>query len=228
MNKIIYSLKMYIFQDQYHLTAEEKNSLKRFCEFAIMSYIRFWFTANYAVKAPNSDLKLLKTLAARAEDGMYKAAANKLLRHLWYLSAELVGLAFFDEDVSVTTKRKMVANLAQRPSTTERRVSVSFEDIETLELEDFVNQDTKLLLEKFDIHIDFLKEDPTKWHCNEHFVNGKEKLCKTSVVNDAAERAVALMTDFNDVVTKNEEQKQFLLQVVEQSRKNDRLQNKNF
>ena len=43
------------------------------------------------------------------------------------------------------------------------------------------------------------------------------------VVNDAAERAVALMTEYKDVVTKNEDQKQFLLQVVELSRKTDPL-----
>ena len=38
-------------------------------------------------------------------------------------------------------------------------------------------------------------------------------------VNDCAERGVALMQTFNESITKNEEQKQFLLQVVEKHRK---------
>ena len=43
--------------------------------------------------------------------------------------------------------------------------------------------------------------------------------CKTiralGVVNDAAERAIKLATDFDEVLTKNEEQRQLLYQVVE-------------
>ena len=37
-------------------------------------------------------------------------------------------------------------------------------------------------------------------------------------VNDCVERGVALMTTFNEKLTGNEEQKQFLLQVVQQHR----------
>jgi hypothetical protein len=38
------------------------------------------------------------------------------------------------------------------------------------------------------------------------------------VVNDLAERAVALIQEFNSSLTRNEEQKQYLLQVVEDHR----------
>ena len=37
-------------------------------------------------------------------------------------------------------------------------------------------------------------------------------------VNDSAERGVALIQNFNSTITKDEEQKQFLLQVVEKHR----------
>lgn len=36
------------------------------------------------------------------------------------------------------------------------------------------------------------------------------------VVNDTAERAVKLMEDFNKIGSKNEDQKQYILQVVSQ------------
>ncbi|ESO12512.1 hypothetical protein HELRODRAFT_159064 [Helobdella robusta] len=39
-------------------------------------------------------------------------------------------------------------------------------------------------------------------------------------INDSAERGVALVQHFNETITKDAEQKQFLLQVVEQHRKN--------
>lgn len=39
------------------------------------------------------------------------------------------------------------------------------------------------------------------------------------VVNDIAERALALIEQYNDSLTKNEEQKQYLLQVVQKHRK---------
>ena len=40
------------------------------------------------------------------------------------------------------------------------------------------------------------------------------------VVNDTAERGVKLIQDFNSCLTKDEEQRQFLLQVVSECRKN--------
>ena len=47
--------------------------------------------------------------------------------------------------------------------------------------------------------------------------------CKTvhalKVVNDCAERAVRLATDFNEVLTKSDQQRQLLYQVVEHHRK---------
>lgn len=39
------------------------------------------------------------------------------------------------------------------------------------------------------------------------------------VVNDKAERGVKLIQDFNDTLTKDEDQKQFLLQVVTECRR---------
>ena len=39
------------------------------------------------------------------------------------------------------------------------------------------------------------------------------------VVNDTAERGIALMQQYNSSLTKNEEQKQFLLRLVERHRK---------
>ena len=40
------------------------------------------------------------------------------------------------------------------------------------------------------------------------------------VVNDTAERGVKLIQDYNSIITNDEDQKQYLLQVVQQHRRN--------
>lgn len=54
----------------------------------------------------------------------------------------------------------------------------------------------------------------------------KKIVKKLLVVNDIAERGVALITRFNAVLTHQEEQKQFILHTIEQQCKN--LPTKNF
>ena len=47
-----------------------------------------------------------------------------------------------------------------------------------------------------------------------------ERIVKSlKVVNDMAERGVKLIQDYNTILTKDEEQKQFLLQVIQEHRR---------
>lgn len=66
---------------------------------------------------------------------------------------------------------------------------------------------------RFKIACDFLKKDPAEWKNNLEYKNARDIISSIKVVNDTAERYVKLMEDFNQKITKNEEQKQFLLQV---------------
>ena len=47
-----------------------------------------------------------------------------------------------------------------------------------------------------------------------------EKLQKTVVVNDVAERGVKLTQEYNNILTKDETEKQFVLQIVNENHKN--------
>ena len=60
---------------------------------------------------------------------------------------------------------------------------------------------------------------PQRWKENEDFIEAKKIVRSLKVINDTAERGVQLITEFNNILTKNEEQKQFLLQVVREHRK---------
>lgn len=65
----------------------------------------------------------------------------------------------------------------------------------------------------------FLTKDPSEWPTDEVYIEMREKARQMKVVNDCAERGIALITKFNASLTKNEQQKQYLLRVVDLHRK---------
>jgi hypothetical protein len=81
---------------------------------------------------------------------------------------------------------------------------------------DFVTRSSRRLFEIMNIQTDFLKVDPEHWKSRADYQAASEFVQTVTVVNDSAERGVALMQNYNSILTKNEVQKQFLLQVVEQ------------
>ena len=53
-----------------------------------------------------------------------------ILRHQWHLSEKLVGLAFFDKEVPIDTKRKMVKSLPKMGSVPcDKRIVIKPEEI---------------------------------------------------------------------------------------------------
>ena len=66
---------------------------------------------------------------------------------------------------------------------------------------------------------DFLQYDPSEWGLIPTYQRSRVAAQSVKVVNDLAERGVALVQEFNSSLTRNEEQRQFLLQVVEEHRK---------
>src|SRR6218665_801338 len=88
-------------------------------------------------------------------------------------------------------------------------------DVQVKQLCDFVYQHTRTLFTALDIPRDFLIHDPFARENNEAYIKAQKMLRGLKVVNDAAERGVALIQSFNSVITNQEGQKQYLLQVVE-------------
>ena len=86
-------------------------------------------------------------------------------------------------------------------------------------LSDFVSRNTRKFFVGLDVNQDFLEEDPSTWGTNDGYIQAQTQARPLKVVNDAAERGVALCQSFNGVLTNQEEQKQFLLQIVEKHRR---------
>ena len=72
---------------------------------------------------------------------------------------------------------------------------------------------------KLGLDADFLRVDPANWNERDHY----KKACQTahalSVVNDHAERGVALVKEYSNILTKDEEQFLFIMQIVQEHRK---------
>ena len=72
----------------------------------------------------------------------------------------------------------------------------------------------------------FLSKTPHYWNTDTTYQKGKERVKNMTVVNDCEERGIALIKDFNNTITKDETQKQYLLRVVAQHRKKFKEQTK--
>src|SRR6218665_3951682 len=107
----VYALKIGLFRDAgFKLTKRETQGLADFCVFGVVVFIKSWFLRRLPTPAPANDLNLLKFIM-QVESPSAKGALKKLYGQLWYLSEELVALAFFDKDFDASEKRAMVEGL---------------------------------------------------------------------------------------------------------------------
>lgn len=219
--KLIYCFKIYLFRSQFRLTARELNGLREFNVFIVMIYLKAWYTCQCPISAPQNNISLLKQLEMykTINESVAKAVLKSFIGHLWYLSEPVVGMAFFDSKVSDDVKVEMVTALDRdgihQPP---RRIELDMMLIPQKSLSDFVTVNTRKLFVALDIPQTFISHHPSTWEQNDIFLRARRQIQKLKVVNDAAERGVALIQSFNSVLTNQEEQKQYLLQVVEKHR----------
>ena len=88
----------------------------------------------------------------------------------------------------------------------------------TKQLSDFVSQYTRQLLTALDIPQHFQTISPDVWDKENDYIVGQRKVRSLKVIKDAAEWGVALIQECNGVLTIQEQQKLFLLQVIEKYR----------
>ena len=229
MAKALYSLKIWLFRGQFHLTDREDKGLRDICIFVVRMYITVWFTAPLAISAPFNDLKFIQSLVnyKQVNQAVCKATSDKFSGHLWYLCEELVGLAFYDPLVSTESKREMVKALVEKDGMEEppKRIHLDIwkardEDICEMRMEHFVTKNTLLFFQRLSIPTGFLFEcDPAIWEDNVDYQRSNEMLKELKVVNDSAERGVALIEEYNSILTRKENQKQYLLKVVQDHRR---------
>ncbi|KAJ8416198.1 hypothetical protein AAFF_G00382200 [Aldrovandia affinis] len=202
MSKAIYALNVWMFQSQFKLTAREEKGLQQIAVFVSRLYAKAWTLALEAAAAPRHDLQLLKDLTTYMDNVNWdvgKAALTKLQGHLWYLSEELVALAVFDPLVTVEEKRQILTSLhttvgdespAKRPKLPSQAVS-------GLQLQDMASTNTRWFFQKLRLEDGFLDADPATWLEREDFRTAAAFVQGIAVINDHAERGVALIQEYN-------------------------------
>lgn len=194
------------------LTAREFQGMQRFNRFVVCVYLQSWFTCRSAVDAPSNDILLIQRLKEYDDKQLSNIGLKMMLRHSWYLSGELATLTLFSDLVSDEQKSKIVLNMKK-----ERSSSSHLLEILPLKLDDLYISNS--FFETAKIEDSFLSVPVKDWSETSSYKKAAIFAKNLPCVNDVAEQAVALIQDFN-CSTKNEEQKQFLLQVVEMHRKN--------
>lgn len=219
---------MYLFRDQVNLSDNEKGGLKEICLFIVAAYQKYWFTANKPQFAASNDLKFIQTLnkSTAINSKISRAALDKISSHLTYLNEVLIGLAFFDIHLTVAVKRKMAKAVKSRSNSlisNENNTALldlsNSKNLNNITIDKFVSKKCLYFFEILNISSDFLNDAPEKWESMPEYLKSLETIKNLPVVNDNAERAVALATKFNESITKDENQRQYLLQVVHDNRK---------
>lgn len=231
MAKALYCLKIYLFRDCFKLNAKEEKGLRELCIFIVMIYVKAWCTCPLAPQAPNHELTFIKTLHdfESIDPQISTVTVKKIIKHLWYLSPEAIAMAFFDESLSEDLKRKMVSEVnIDEPLDDEiwescpKRLEINPKDVSNLlnnDLSHFITPRCLMFFDRFGIDTQFLILDSSDWKENEGFKQCLAIVTKLKVVNDSAERAVRLIDEYNNILTHNETQKQYILQLVSEHRK---------
>ena len=197
---------------------------------AVMIYLKAWITAPLASSAPRNDQELLKAVLKYTEinPSISKAVAKKLNNHLWYLSEELAALALFDKEVDAAAKREMVHAMKENDGQEHapKRITLHLKSVPDKTLANFVTKHSVTLLHQLYLSHDFLNADPEDWPERADYQEASSVIHSLKVVNDYAERGVALIEEYNGLLTHKEEQLQFLMQVIEQHRRVSRLSQK--
>ncbi|XP_057335392.1 uncharacterized protein LOC130674123 isoform X3 [Microplitis mediator] len=113
MAKGIYSLKMFMFRDEFRLSNKELHGLRQFSIFIVVLYLKAWFSSTSATTTAHHDLQFLKNLIEykRINPLISAATCEKIILHLWYLSNGLAILSLFDDTVPLEMKKKILLKL---------------------------------------------------------------------------------------------------------------------
>jgi hypothetical protein len=206
---------------------EERRIVHRMADFIALFYANLFLRSRISVFAPNDDFHFLASILwyQEEDDQIATAVLASIKRHLWYLAEELVVLALFNESLSDFTRMLMAKKLfdTRRPTSFKPgKPTFPTIDLGTPPLfHQFIGPRSWLLFSILQLNRsqDWLQLPPTFWPLMSDYCYARDFVKRLEVTNDCAERGVKLIGDFKDY-TDEETQRQFLLQVVEDHRKN--------
>ena len=147
---------------------------------------------------------------------------SKFKNYAWYLSEDLIALSLFDDNVPHLTKNNLVLAMKTRSESknSSKRASITpqtFHDSTTLA--DFASKRSAQIFSKLRLPDGFLEMCSSEWETNGQYQEAKAVVGSLAVVNDHAERGVALVKEYSGRLTKDEDQFQYLLKLVADNRR---------
>ena len=129
---------------------------------------------------------------------------------LWYLSEEVAHFALFLGSVSTKEKKKIASTILKKINNEnmETGVPVMPQMNQNVKVSSLIGKNSRLLFDLLKVHTKWLSLIPDEWSKNYEFNYIFGILKDLKVVNNLAERSVKLVTDFNQSLTRNENQKQ--------------------
>ncbi|KAK2708416.1 hypothetical protein QYM36_014133, partial [Artemia franciscana] len=121
-----------------------------------------------------------------------------------------------------STKRLMVSAMQiedEQEQEHTKRITIDLDSAKNKNLEHFVTAKSAKLFHIMDLPDGFLTVDPDLWEDRHDYKLASETVRSLKVVNDHAERGVALIQEYSGFITQDESQLQFLLQVVNEHRR---------
>ena len=122
----ILKISMYLHQDDFGLKKKEKNEVEILAEFIALLYAPYFLQSPMAIDAPRLDRDVFNDLESYQQSfslnslqyRLAAAAKESAIRHLWYLTEEIVTFALFDVSVPDQERREMAKTslLISRPA----------------------------------------------------------------------------------------------------------------
>ena len=176
----------------------------RFGRYAVLYYIPDFLLSSSGRDAAFNDLQLYKALLKYREvdQELADSALDTFNRHLWYLAPQTVLFALFSNRVSDDMKSRMASRLLTLDRKESPTLGVPKFPVLTAETElcDLITEES---WDFFDVvnsdPLPWLTKRVCEWESYADYNKVKTFVSTVKVVNDCAERAVALATDYYKV-----------------------------
>jgi hypothetical protein len=192
--------------------------------FLSMFYTSAWMKASTGADAPINDLQLVQDMIAylSVDREVAEVVLRKLENHFWYLTEEIVPFALFSKLPVMTSrlKQNIASKLLATPIPERLRMGKPLFPKVCCDtsLADLIGPESHTLFQSLDISTGWLEKPVEDWSTDPDYQTAECFVRSIKVVNDAAERGVKLIADFATIITTDPEQRQALLQGVENHR----------
>ena len=200
MASCLYILKIffYLHQEDFGLKRDvRKMEVQALAEFIALIYAPYFLQSPLAIAAPQLDHDLWNDLHSYSEcfpegsfhQKMINAAKESVLRHLWYLTEELVVLGLSENE-----RKEMANSILEIPKADEYDVGKPRFPTELMQnnplMYTFIGERSWIVFHKLEANGEWLNTPVNEWDRDEEYDAIKTLLKDLKVVNDPAERCI--------------------------------------